>query len=570
MAETGGTFSFVAFVGTFDGSGTATDYVGQSTFRIFFNVTAMPELSYTATDNGTGLLPSIEFIAPSNAIEFKINGQSQYTLVQPEDDLRLGEIRWGDDPENEQVAVVLEFFDFSSGETFVIPIAGDDIGSFASPASFVNFFNSLNYRGPATGDYAPQEVFVVSTQNADPIIDDEVFDDDTGRLIQTGDGNDIVDGNGGNDTIEGGTGNDTLSGGAGSDQLFGGSRFDAPDAESGHDSLNGGEGVDLLVGGSGNDTLDARDGLASTQLAGDFVRPGLGVDTVYGHRELYALGEGVDLSFAELISVGGITINSSEWDDGSGGTLDGLDAGNAGTAISGNGAVNTTFDYIHSFQGSQDSDNITGSDDDRFEGFELMAGSDTLDGGGGFNVLDYESEVLFWQGVYNNGTSTGITVTMADETVPGNDTVEGAGSTVLDTQGGTDSIRNIDEIRGTAIGDFMTAANTDLDIIFRGNAGNDTLIGSDGSNFLSGGEGNDSINPGDNSLFDEIAAGIGFDVVDLADLLNGYVDFSHFDVPGRITVDVNASGAGSAAVISKSFGADEDGAGTTTLNVIEN
>ena len=34
-------------------------------------------------------------------------------------------------------------------------------------------------------------------------------------------------------------------------------------------------------------------------------------------------------------------------------------------------------------------------------------------------------------------------------------------------------------------------------IIFRGNDGNDTLIGSDGSNFLSGGAGDDSINPSD-------------------------------------------------------------------------
>jgi len=146
------------------------------------------------------------------------------------------------------------------------------------------------------------------------------------------------------------------------------------------------------------------------------------------------------------------------------------------------------------------------------------------------------------------------------------------GSTVIDTQDGTDSIRNVDEIRGTSIADFMTAANTDLDVIFRGNGGNDTLIGGDGSNFLSGGSGDDSLNPGDNSLFDEIAAGTGLDVVDLAELQNGYVDFSHFDTPGRITVDVDASGpggTGGTAVISKSFGADEDGAGTTTINDIK-
>lgn len=533
MAETGGTYSFTAFVGTFDATGTATGYSGLSTFRIFFNVQDQPQLSYTATENGEGLLPSIEFVDPSNSVEFKINGQSQYTLIQPEDDLRLGEIRWDDGQGNPQVTVVLEFFDFSSGETFVIPLAGNDIGTFASPASFVEFFNSLNSRGPATGDYAPQEVFDVSTtQNANPINDDEIDDNDVGNLIQTGAGNDIVEGNGGNDTIEGGEGHDTLFGGSGIDQIFGG---------NGDDSLNGGADIDLLVGGSGNDTLDARDGLASTQLAGDFIRPGVGVDTVYGHRELYELGNGVDLSFEDVFGVGGITINSSEWEDGQGGTLGGLDSGNFGTVVSGNGQVNTTFDYVQSFRATNDDDNITGSNDDRFEGFELLGGDDTLDGGGGFNVLDYSIEADFYQNGFVN--AVGITVTMADNPVQGNDTVEGAGSTVIDTQGGTDSIRNIDEIRGTSIGDFMTAANTDLDIIFRGNDGNDTLIGSDGSNFLSGGAGDDSINPGDNSLFDEIAAGTGLDVVDLADLDEGYVDFSHFDTPGRITVDVDASDA---------------------------
>ena len=83
-------------------------------------------------------------------------------------------------------------------------------------------------------------------------------------LISGGSGNDWLAGNSGDDTLSGGTGNDRvegladndlLSGGAGADSLSGGAGDDALDGGSGDDLLSGGLGADTLTGGDGGDTF---------------------------------------------------------------------------------------------------------------------------------------------------------------------------------------------------------------------------------------------------------------------------------------------------------------------------
>ena len=64
--------------------------------------------------------------------------------------------------------------------------------------------------------------------------------------MNTGAGNDSIDGGGGDDLIRAGAGNDSIEGGAGNDVLLGG---------DGNDSLVGGRGRDLLIGGVGADRL---------------------------------------------------------------------------------------------------------------------------------------------------------------------------------------------------------------------------------------------------------------------------------------------------------------------------
>ena len=276
-------------------------------------------------------------------------------------------------------------------------------------------------------------------------------------------GDDTLTGTSGSDTLIGGLGNDLLIGLAGDDRLEGG---------KGNDTLRGGSGRDRLEGGDGNDTLDASRGTAFSQGYGDYIRPGLGHDTILGHAFLWSTGEGADISYGDLSGIGGLTIRSG---------VEGT-----GTAVSGDGRVNDSFTYIHYFEGSQDGDLIIGSNSDRWEGFAPLGGADTIRGGGGANALNYSYEADYF-----GGSGSGILASIP-------------AGTVRDTQGNTDVIFRITDIRGSDFGDRMTAAGAAADIRFRGNGGNDTLIGGAGADTLDGGDGNDILrgNKGRDEFYD--------------------------------------------------------------------
>lgn len=95
----------------------------------------------------------------------------------------------------------------------------------------------------------------------------------------------------------GDAGNDSLVGGLGNDDLIGG---------AGNDTLVGGLGNDYLEGGAGNDTLD---GSADATGYGDYIRPGLGTNTILGSQTLYQVAQdGIDISYSDVSGVGGLTI----------------------------------------------------------------------------------------------------------------------------------------------------------------------------------------------------------------------------------------------------------------------
>jgi Ca2+-binding RTX toxin-like protein len=250
---------------------------------------------------------------------------------------------------------------------------------------------------------------------------------------------DVIGGSIRNERLDGRDGNDILFGWGGDDDLFGG---------NGNDSLVGGLGNDYLEGGDGNDTLD---GSADPTGFGDYMRPGLGSNTIIGSQTLYQVArDGIDISYQDLEGVGGLTIL--------------VGANGSGTVRSGiAGLVNDTFTWTHFFQGSQDADRITvtSSDGDWFEGFTGYAGNDTIDGGTGFDEVDYRSEAR-----EHRDTARGVVVNM----ITGQAT---------DTHGDTDTLINIEGIRGTHLADIVTARNVaDAFLTFRGYAGNDTLVGS--------------------------------------------------------------------------------------------
>ena len=297
-------------------------------------------------------------------------------------------------------------------------------------------------------------------------------------------GNDTLTGDGNVNEIYGRGGNDTIFGQGGDDRLVG---------EEGDDSIIGGDGRDSLFGGDGNDTLDASHGDLGTEGVGDYVRPGLGTNTIIGNADTWAGDVGIALSYSDLSGVGGVTVTTDQ-------------TGSGTTASGSAGMVDDTFSYVYYFQGSGDDDVFTSTHTSGQRGYAGLWGNDTFNGGSGNDMLDY-----WWDDTY--GSTSGINASM---------TSAGAG-TVQDGFGYTDSFTGIEQIRGTNFADFILGH--DGNELFRGSdgndtlngaGGNDTLEGGDGSDTLIGGEGDDIITGGEteDDLRDVVYAGAGNDSVD--------------------------------------------------------
>jgi uncharacterized delta-60 repeat protein len=364
-------------------------------------------------------------------------------------------------------------------------------------------------------------------------------------------GANVILGDAGNDTIDGGGGNDFLRGGAGADLITGGSGIDTADfgdATAGvtvtlasgavtggagadtlsgieniggsafNDSITGDAGANFISGGAGNDTLlggagsdgfdggagnDSIDGGAITDrvnytdlnsvtyansaaginlnLATGIVLDGLGGTDTLANID-FVTGSG----FNDTL-VGSATANLFEQFDGGAGndTIDGgaidpvtqansnrVSYQNAGSAVSvdlgagtaaGASTGNDTLININHVRGSNYADTLTGSDTTVFtEQFEGRAGNDTIDGKGGFDLVRYDSATS----AVNVNLSTDI---------------------ASDGLGGTDTLLNIEGVRGSNFDDTITGGNAangsgalDGFEFFIGNGGNDTIDGGAG------------------------------------------------------------------------------------------
>ncbi len=298
-----------------------------------------------------------------------------------------------------------------------------------------------------------------------------------------------VTGTSGNETLTGSATDDTIDGLAGNDTLNG---------LAGNDALNGGDGDDVLAGGSGNDTL-----------AG-----GAGTDTVsYG----LTTNDGGTKQPTDL----GVTVN--------------LQTGTA-TDNWGDTDTLTSIEYI---VGSALDDTLIGGNPangsgttDGFEGYRPLGGNDTINGGTGFDRVDYSTSplaVVVTLGGLSNGTASdgfggtdtlinveevrasalNDTLTGSDSGIyesfegrAGNDTIDGKGGTdrasydtspaainvnlttgiAQDGWVGTDTLLNIEEVRGSAFNDVII-----------GNAGNNAIEGRNGDDTLDGGAGSDTL-----------------------------------------------------------------------------
>ena len=214
-----------------------------------------------------------------------------------------------------------------------------------------------------------------------------------------------------------------------------------------------------------------------------------------------------------------------------------------GTASDGYGTTDTLLN-IEGIRGSNYADTLTGGNaaSDDFEFFMGLAGNDTIDGGSGYDRADYQmstSAVNVTLGGLSNGTATGDASVGTDTLISieavrgsifadtltgsnaagifesfegreGNDTINGMGGTdrvdynasragvtvnlttgtASDGYGNTDTLSNIEDVRGSRdFNDSITGSA--LANKLEGQGGNDTLDGGAGADTLIGGLGDD-------------------------------------------------------------------------------
>jgi len=133
-------------------------------------------------------------------------------------------------------------------------------------------------------------------------------------------------------------------------------------------------------------------------------------------------------------------------------------------------------------------DAVTGSDLD--ERFILGGGTDTLDAGGGHDVVRYD----------RNGIDGGVAVNLATGTATG----------TWNGEAFTHSLTNVEEVRGTREGDDTLTAS-DSGSTLRGRGGDDSLVGGDGEDVFIVGEGHDTISNFDFEVDNLVTPEGGFD-----------------------------------------------------------
>ena len=271
-------------------------------------------------------------------------------------------------------------------------------------------------------------------------------------------GNDLIDGAGGLDEVR-----YTNANAAVSVNLAAGTAVDGEFVNGvvGNDTLANIEGVrgsnfaDTLVGGNAaNDALEFFMGMAGN----DFIDGGSGYDRVDYNSSQASV----------TVTLGGTA---------EGRAVDGL--------LLQNGSFGTDrLLNIEAVRGSNFNDTLTGSDTGAFESFEGRSGNDVINGMGGIDRADYQSSINAV--VVNLGTGT-----------------------AADGWGGTDSLINIENVRGSNFSD--TISGNELANVLHGGAGSDTLSGAGGNDLLVGGGGNDGLTGGagaDQFLFAGYANGV--------------------------------------------------------------
>ena len=363
----------------------------------------------------------------------------------------------------------------------------------------------------------------------------------------------------GDDTFHGGGGNDTIEGGAGSDLLYG---------DNGNDVFmqKNFAGNDTIVGGAGMDTADySQAHAAGSSITVDITSGSvlkyqdgvvLGTDDVWGLEKIVGTGfddvmQGgvmwsLDAPYLSFTLDGGAGVDTLSYSKGEG-TAGSVNLNlTYGLVIKYVGGAEAGRDRVSNFEhviASRQNDTLTGSNRDDFldgnSGNDLIkagAGNDIVRGGSGKDVLSGEDgDDVFLQDVlrendsldggngfdivdYSQTGDTGMRI-FADlgrgivGKVAGNDIVS------------NDTLRNVEGIIGSAQNDWIIgSAKVDS---LSGGAGDDTLNGGAGYDHIEGGDGNDTIVQDLNGGEDWIDGGAGNDLVDFSQSSVGIYSYYH-------------------------------------------
>lgn len=381
-------------------------------------------------------------------------------------------------------------------------IDGAPLPDFTTPAQWEAFDDDiLSVRTP-TGTFGPGRdiplTSVFETRAEDDVFNGADWDD----YFDAGRGDDVLNGFGGNDQLIGGSGDDTINPGDNTDYDYiragtGNDRVILSDVAVGYvdlDHFDLDAGIKVNIDGNAN-TGRIDKGVNGTTTLVDVANPILAGANIGG---LGIQGTGSNDVFRITVTDGGwMSVAGHEGNDrivigDSSGSLRldyrsalddvtvNLKRGRAEDGLGGTDRIKGPGDVWEVRTGMYD-DKVIGSGAD--ESFILMAGSDVLNGGGGFDRIRYDrSGVEAVEVDLKAGTATG---TWWGESFD-------------------HSLRNIEWVRGSRDGDDRLAGDkgdNQLDgrggnDLLIGRGGKDALFGEDGRDVLKGGSGNDWLDGG--------------------------------------------------------------------------
>ncbi len=239
------------------------------------------------------------------------------------------------------------------------------------------------------------------------------------------------------------------------------------------EEIQGTNSADTFVGGAANNTFFGRSGNDVFILGDgfDYVETDGGNDTVYGG----AATAGFDQSYEDR--------DTLSFDNYGANGIDHIYIDlNSGTVTDPTGGgIDTIYD-IERVRGTLAGDTIIGSDfsNQREETFYGLAGNDTIDGRGGYNIADYTRDKEYRNGAAVVGDQAIIANLSNASITVGANTV--AAGTIRDGWGDIDTVSYIQSVRGTVFNDT-----------FQGNDDRNIFRVMDGVDTVNGGGGNDAV-----------------------------------------------------------------------------